>query len=664
MLKQNTEENEQAKERAFVSVLSDVTGGQWLLLLAAIAAYPGPGLALAAYALRIRRRLDLTQELALGFALSLALWTALFGVLSPFDLALPTWSAWGLGVIGWAAYGYRHWRGRRSAGMRPAHGTLPAGAALSPAGLMPLRQDASPWLTAALWAVILAAAALSLWVLGSVVVQPGSDGYHHTLIAQAIAEGGRIPDGLAPLTWLVTFTYHFGYHVFVAVLNWMTGISVVALVPIAAQLLKAAAALAVAFLTEAVGERRLGGIVAAVVTGLVCVFPAAYVNWGRNTQVAGLVILAVLLGVVWLWCGARPAWRTAGLIALLAVGLALVHYRVTLMAALGCLVIIVGRGWQARWGWPQWRTRIGHGAAMVAVALLLTLPWIWQVRSNGGVGYPATVGMPEGTFFELDRLGGLVLDYPTNLPLLIVLAAALLWGLWKRALGVWVMALWTLLLYVFSQPWALSQYMDTVSVVISLFVPGSVVLGLAAVLLHEADGGAWRWRSWLAVGLTALLGLGGAGSLLRIIDPGAAYVLPQDMGAVEWVQEHTPPDALFMVNTYAFPFAPEYVIGSDAGGWLPVLARRRVVTAPMTYPIERSSIEHYPQQIAQLGGLSADLGAPEAVARLRALGVTHVFVGARGGPIAVDKLLASPAYTLEFHDGSVYVFALRGGGAG
>ena len=206
--------------------------------------------------------------------------------------------------------------------------------------------------------------------------------------------------------------------------------------------------------------------------------------------------------------------------------------------------------------------------------------------------------------------------------------------------------------------------MDTISVVLSLFVPAAVVLGLAANLLREEDGGAWGPRSWLAAGLTALLSLWGAGSLLRIIDPGAAYVLPQDMGAVAWVQEHTPPDALFMVNTYAFEFAPEYVIGSDAGGWLPVLARRRVVTAPMTYPIERSMIEHYPQQIAELAGLSSDLGAPAAVARLRALGVTHVFVGARGGPIAVDKLLASPDYTLEFHDGSVYVFALRAGGAG
>ena len=233
------------------------------------------------------------------------------------------------------------------------------------------------------------------------------------------------------------------------------------------------------------------------------------------------------------------------------------------------------------------------------------------------------------------------------------------------------MAVWTLLLYLLSQPWALSQYMDTVSVVLSLFVPASVVLGLAANLLYETDAeagdGSRRRRNrfavgltlGLTVGLTGLLSVWGAGSLLRIIDLGAVYVTPQDMGAVAWVREHTPPDALFMVNTYTFPFAPEYVIGSDAGGWLPVLARRRVVTAPMTYPIERSMIEHYPQQIAALAGLSGDLGAPEAVARLRALGVTHVFVGARGGPIAVDKLLASPDYTLEFQEGSVYVFALR-----
>ena len=529
------------------------------------------------------------------------------------------------------------------------------------ATLAPLLENNERLSTVLLWIVVAATAAVSLWAVREVVVQPGSDGYHHTLIAQTIAEQGKLPDGLTPLTPLLTFTYHFGYHVFVAVMQWMTGISVVALVPILAQLLKAAAALAVAFLTEAIGGRRVGSVVAAAVTGLICVFPAYYVNWGRNTQVTGLVILCVLLGLIWLWCRARAAWRTAGLIVLLAVGLALAHYRVTLMAALGCLVIIVAGGWQARWRWPEWRTRSIYGAAMVAGSLILALPWLWHVRSNQGVGYAAVVPAPKATFFELGRLGALVLAYPTNTLLLLLLAVALTWGLWKRSLGVWVMACWALLLYVVSQPWAANQYMDTISVVQSLFVPGSVVIGLAAALFCELDSAGGRWRHWLVAIVTVLLSLIGVDSISRIVEPGAPYVLAQDLPAVRWVSNHTPADALFMVNTFSFDFMPEYVIGSDAGGWLPVLAKRRAVTAPMTYPIERSQIEGYPQQIRQLADLSGDLATPRAVEKLRSLGVTHVFVGQRGGPIQVDKLLASPDYELLYHDNGVYVFRLSAG---
>ena len=43
-------------------------------------------------------------------------------------------------------------------------------------------------------------AVVQLAVVRGVVAQPGSDGYHHTLIAQTIAERGALPKDLLPLT--------------------------------------------------------------------------------------------------------------------------------------------------------------------------------------------------------------------------------------------------------------------------------------------------------------------------------------------------------------------------------------------------------------------------------------------------------------------------------
>jgi hypothetical protein len=622
-----------------VTVLGDVPLLQWLLLAAALVAYGGPGMALVAWGLRIDRRLDFTQQAIVGFALSLSLWAVLFSAFSLTQVALPPIFAWLFSLGGWLLYAWLSSRGRCK-------------------GLAALLQDGTPLLTALLWLIAAATVAVSLWSVRGVVVQPGSDGYHHTLIAQAIVEQGRLPDGLTPLTSVLTFTYHFGYHLFVAVMEWMTGISVVALVPILAQVLKAGAALAAAFLAEAMSGRRSAGVVAAVVVGLVCVFPAYYVNWGRNTQLTGLLLVAVLLGVVWLWCLARPRPQTIALIAFLAIGLALAHYRVTLMAAIGCALVVGARSWQARWSWTEWRLRLIHISGMVLGALLFIAPWVWRVWSNRQIGYSAAIAEPQASFFTLERLGALVLNYPTNWPLIFVCGIALGYGLWKRDLGVWVLTVWSLLLYILSQPWAISQYMDTVTVIQSLFLPGAVVIGLAAALFMIKDGPHMQWRSWAVAGTALVLSLLGGREISQIVEPGAPYVLPGDMPAVQWVAQNTPEDALFMVNTYTFDFAPQFIIGSDAGGWLPVLAKRRVVTAPMTFSIERNVYADYPARVQELSLLGGDLTTPAALAALQQAGVTHVFVGQRGGPIQVDKLLASPAYALDYQAGSNYVFRL------
>lgn len=623
-----------------MSVLGDVTLLEWLLLLISLAAFAGPGLAMAAWGLQVNHKLDFTQQLIVGFAISLSLWAVLFSALTLVNVALPPISGWLLGLSGWLAYAWLRRNGR---------GTVP----------LLLTQGRSLLPTTLLWLVAGATAAVSLWALRSVVVQPGSDGYHHTLFAQVIAEQGMLPATLAPLTSLLTFTYHFGYHVLVAVFNWMTGISVIALTPIVAQLLKAGMALAAAFLAEALGARRSGSVVTAAVVGLICVFPAYYVNWGRNTQLTGLMLLAVLLGIIWLWCSAPPRWPTAGLVAVLAVGLALAHYRVTLMAAIGCALIVAAHGWQARWRWGVWRQRAPHMAGMVLGALLLISPWVWHVWSSRNLGYSAAIAEPQASFFALDRLGSLVLSYSTNWPLLIVYAVVLVYGLWKRDLGIWVMTLWALALYVLSQPWAFSQYMDTITIVQSLFLPAAVTIGLAVGLfLADEAGGQQVGRRWLVAGLTLLLSLAGIRAISEIVEPGAPYVLPADLAAAQWVNSNTPDDAVFMVNTYTFDFAPQFIIGSDAGGWLPLLARRRVVTAPMSFSIERNMYENYPQRLQQLAALGGDLTTPEAVAALRSAGVTHVFIGSRGGPIEVDKLLHSPGYELEYERGGDYVFRL------
>ena len=574
-----------------MDVLNAVTAPGWLLLPLALGVYLGPGLALT-FLLRVGKRLDATQSIALALPLSIAATAVLLSGLNLGRIPLSSPAVWGLCPVAWWL-AFVCYRGGTHSIPLPALGS-----------------ESSCADRLLLWLVVAATAAVGVWALRGVVVQPGSDGYHHTLFAQAIVDQGMLPANLLPLTPVATFTYHFGYHGFVAAIAWLTGIPVIALVPVLAQLLKAAAALAVAFLTEALGGRRIGGVVAAAFTGLVAVFPAYFVNWGRNTQLTGLLLLTVLVAVVWLWARTRPNWPTAVLIALLATGIALAHYRVTLMAGLGCMLLVAAQALAGRWNWSEWRLRFLHIAGIGVVAGLMGAPWLWHLWTARQVGYPAPIQAPQPQFFQLDRMGELVLGYPTNAPVLALLALAMLWTVWRRNLAAVTMSIWFVLLYVLSQPWAVGQYMDTITIVTSLYVPGAAITGLAAGDLAGGASSTRSWRRWAVLGATAVLALLGGRAISQIVEYGAPYVRPEDLPAVAWVRDHTPPDARFMVNTFRFDATPDYVLGSDAGSWLPVLAQRNAVTAPMSYPVEGNIWPDYEERINTLSDLSTNLARP------------------------------------------------------
>ena len=241
-----------------------------------------------------------------------------------------------------------------------------------------------------LWAVVLTAATLGVWSLRRVLVGPGSDSYHHALITQLIVERGGLPDSYLPYTPLVTFTYHFGFHATAAALVTLTGLSPVLITAALAQLLTAVAALSVAFFTEAATGSKPAAAVSAVVGGLVILFPAYMFNWGRYTQLTGLVLLPIFLGVIWLW--ARAGWKQqmgmAGTVGLLAAGMALTHYRVTLMAVSALATLLSVEYLTRREFWDDWRTIapriVGRLMAALAVAAVLVAPWAWHLLSAAG----------------------------------------------------------------------------------------------------------------------------------------------------------------------------------------------------------------------------------------------------------------------------------------
>lgn len=621
-----------------MSVLTQLAVVQWLGLIAGIVLFLGPGMLLG-QVLRLRAYCDLTQRLILALAMSMAALTIILAALDLVSVSLSPPIFGALLALCWLGYLWLNRPGQQR--------------------LMDSPVASSTLETGALWAIALIIAVLQLAVVRGVVAQPGSDGYHHTLIAQTIAERGALPKNLLPLTPLITFTYHYGYHAVVAAMHWLSGAPIVALTVIVAQLLKAGVALTAALLAEVASGRRSAGIVTALLIGLAAVFPTYYVNWGRNTQLAGLLLLAALLAVLWLWSFRTADWGLVVAIGVLATGTALAHYRVTLMAVAGCGSVVLGAILSRHWPREEMRRRRRQIGAMGALALLFAAPWLWHVWSAHAVGYPAPISQAGAGFFQVDRLGDLVLNFPTNWFILGAAVLALVWGIWRRLAGVLVMAAWLGILLAVALPGGAGEYMDPITVITSSFLPVSVMIGVAAADFMSTGRAARRWRALAVVASGAVILWFGLPKIVDAAEPGAAYVLPEDLAATAWVRAHVPEDALFMANTFRFDFLEDFVIAADAGGWLPVLADRATVVPPMFYPLERTAEPDLTKRLVALSSIATDMISPAAIDMLHREGITHVYVGQRGGSIDPAQLLASPAYTLEYHEANTYVFRLR-----
>jgi len=128
--------------------------------------------------------------------------------------------------------------------------------------------------------------------------------------------------------------------------------------------------------------------------------------------------------------------------------------------------------------------------------------------------------------------------------------------------------------------------------------------------------------------------------------------------AMAWIDEQTEPGAVFLVN--ARFWQPGLYVGSDAGWWIPYLANRQATQPPILYyhgsPAYRESIAELAEQQTRLRE------DPEAMtAWIRSLGVTHVYVGSRGGALEPRLLDALDSLEAVYSQGPVRVYQVDAG---
>jgi len=130
-----------------------------------------------------------------------------------------------------------------------------------------------------------------------------------------------------------------------------------------------------------------------------------------------------------------------------------------------------------------------------------------------------------------------------------------------------------------------------------------------------------------------------------------------DIAAMDWIRSNVPSDARFLINVRHWQGGT--YVGSDGGYWIPLLTGRDVVLPPAIY------IYGSAEYVKGINDLAEDIVAIESFDEERTHqllwdnGVTHVYVGARGGSTTPQMLIDSPYYRPVYSNGAVWIFRIE-----
>jgi hypothetical protein len=142
---------------------------------------------------------------------------------------------------------------------------------------------------------------------------------------------------------------------------------------------------------------------------------------------------------------------------------------------------------------------------------------------------------------------------------------------------------------------------------------------------------------------------------VNIINPQTILALPEDLAALDWMDAHLPADARVAVNAWQW-LGATWAAG-DGGAWLTPLTGREATTPPIDHIYNRDLFAQV-RAFNEAAMAVEDWGDPAAADWLVEQGVTHVFVGRRGGFFDPAELSRNPRLSPFYAQDGTFVFTV------
>jgi hypothetical protein len=216
-----------------------------------------------------------------------------------------------------------------------------------------------------------------------------------------------------------------------------------------------------------------------------------------------------------------------------------------------------------------------------------------------------------------------------------------------------------------------AEYLNAFSSMILLYAPVSLLVGwLGSQVTQQVGWTRANWQLWAGAGLVVVVALVGVRQSIALSDPSYELVKAADLEAMNWIREHTPPDARFLVNGFLV-FRGTSIVGSDAGWWIPFFTGRSNTMPPQYALYNEEEIEPgYSQRLVALVTdlQNTSLATAEAIELLCGEGITHLYIGQGAGRVGkpppdplftAKEALQAGVFDVLYRAGRVRVLALQ-----